>query len=264
MSYLMQEQENKLSLIKSGKWYDFPEIYNLFSFSEDKGEKCIGYVLDYIKKNDLKIKNPVDLGSGTGKIYDQLIKETNYNGDVYLVEVNHNMIQYLIKKYGNEVKVLKSKIAEFQLKEEKSNFIISSFGFPSSLFDQENCIRELKNVYQNLTDDGIFITIGWNEKWDDELSLMWKNYVWDNSTRRINRVRNCNLKWYINDIKTSIRFDDFKQRDFVLHTLFGEKAKEDFANSKQLEWSMHMGITIHTKKQLKTILKGLEKENEGN
>lgn len=264
MGYSMHEQENTISLIKSGKWYDFPEEYNLFSFAEDKGKKCIEYVINYIKKHNLKIKNPVDLGSGTGKIYDQLIKKISYSGDAYLVDVNSHMIHYLIKKYGNEVRIVKSKIAEFNLKEQKSNFIISSFEFPSSLFNYENCYQELKNVYQNLLDDGIFITIGWNEKWDDELSLMWKKYVCDNSTKRINGVRNCNLKWYVNDIKTSLKFDNLEQRDFVLYTLFGKKATKDFSNSIQLEWSMHMGITIHTKKQLKTILGGLEKEYERN
>lgn len=254
----------KLPLIKNGKWYDYPEIYNLFSILEDKDKKCIDLVINYIKNNKLEIINPIDLGCGTGKLYDQLICTINYQGIAYLVDSNSNMIEYLNNKYGNEVKILNSKISDFDLNTNKSNFIISSFGFPSNLFDKNNCICELKNVYENLLDDGVFITIGWNEKWDDELSLLWKKYICDNSDKSIDGARNCNLDWYVNDIQTSITFDNLTQRDYIIYNLFGENAKKDYVDSNKLEWSMHMGITINTKKQLKVILEKLEANHEGN
>ena len=257
-------REDELPLIKNGKWYNYPEIYNLFSFAEDREKKCIKQVINYIKSNNLKINNPIDLGCGTGKLYDQLICNIKYQGTAYLVDSNSNMIDYLTNKYDDNVKILNSKISDFDLGVDKSNFIISSFGFPSNLFDKNNCINELKKVYENLLDGGIFITIGWNEKWDDELSMLWKNYICDNSNKNIDGVRNSNLDWYMNDIQTILRFDNLTQRDYVIYNLFGANAKNDYADSNKLEWNMNMGITINTKKQLKAILENLEDKYEGN
>ena len=256
--------KDKIPLIKNGKWYDYPEIYNLFSFSEDKDLKCINILINYIKNNNLRIINPIDLGCGTGKLYDQLISSIEYIGTAYLVDSNPNMLDYLTKKYYDNIIILNSKISDLDLGDNKSNFIISSFGFPSSLFDKNNCIKELKKVYENLLDDGIFITIGWNEKWDDELSMLWNNYICVNSNKTLAGVRNCNLDWYMNDIKTSLRFDNLSQRDYVLCNLFGDEAKNDYADSNKLEWSMHMGVTINTKEQIKIILENLEDKYERN
>lgn len=251
-------------LIKDGKWYDYPELYNLFSISEDKDKKCIDLIINYINNNNLEIINPVDLGCGTGKLYDQLICNIDYQGNAYLIDSNSNVINYLVDKYDDSIQILNSKISDFDLGINKSNFIISSFGFPSKLFDKNNCVNELKNVYKNIADDGIFITIGWNEKWDDELSMLWKKYINDNSKNKINGVRNCNLNWYRNDIQATLRFDNLVQRDYVIYNLFGNNAKNYYMNFNKLEWSMHMGITINTKEQIKAILKSLEDSYERN
>lgn len=53
------------------------------------------------------------------------------------------MNDYLKIKYKNEINVIQTSIEEFDLKNNKSNFIISSFGFPSTLFDKDKYLKEL-------------------------------------------------------------------------------------------------------------------------
>lgn len=252
------------ALIKDSKWYDYPEVYSIFSNAEDKNQICIKIIKEYIKDNKLEITNPTDLGTGTAKLYEQLLKDTNYNGNIYLIESNCFMNDYLKTKYKNEINIVQTSIEDFDLKNNKSNFIISSFGFPSTLFNKDKCLKELKNVYKNLLEDGIFITIGWNEKWNDELNNLWKKYICDNSKKEITTPRNCNLSWYKNDIKTTLEFNNIDERDYVLYSLFGEDAENDYKDSNKLKWDMLMGITINTKKELNKIIRELELTNERN
>lgn len=239
--------------INNGEWYNYPELYNIFSISEDKDRKCIEIVKNRIK--NFLIVNPTDLGTGTGKMYDQLISELNYDGKFFCIENNDNMIKFLKKKYKNnkKINILKSDIENFDLGLYKSNFIISSFGFPSKLFDKEKTIRELKNIYKNLTSDGIFITIGWNEKWNDELSNIWKKYSKINFDEKI-LVRNCGLSWLKNDIETVLKFNDINEKNKVFNYLFGKSN-----SNNKLEFKMLMGITFNTKKEIKNIIKNLER-----
>ncbi len=251
------------ALIKNGKWYNYPDTYNTFSFSEDKGEKCFNIIRQYITDNGIKIVNPIDLGTGTGKVYEKLIKHLEYKGKVYLVESNKYMIEYLKRKY-KEATIIESEIINFNIQPEKSNFIISSFGFPSNLFDRNQSVKELKNVYENLSEDGILITIGWNEKWDDELSLLWKKYIDEKPKSSIKTIRNCNLTWYKQDIKTYLEFENKEQMLHIMKKLFGKHAEIDYSNSNKLKWDMNMGITINTKKEIENILKRQEIKNERN
>lgn len=240
-------------LINDGKWYNYPELYDIFSFSEDIDEKCIKIIKNLIYNNKIQIINPIDLGSGTGKIYDQLLSKISYEGHAYFIENNPAMLSFLEQKYknNNKVKIVKNTIKSFKLNLQKSNFIISSFGFPSSLFDKDNTLEELKNVYKNLLDGGIFITIGWNEKWDDELSSLWKKYTINNFDKPIIDARNCGLSWLNDNIKTSLKFENIEKRDYVLNSLFGSCVKLD---DRKLKLSMHMGITLNNKKELKEII----------
>lgn len=97
----------KSSLIKYSNWYDYPDLYNIFSFSEDKKEKCMEII-----KEKIRIINPIDLGAGTGKIYDQLLSKIDFEENAWLIENNTKMIDFLQKKYknNNRVKIVKKRI----------------------------------------------------------------------------------------------------------------------------------------------------------
>lgn len=253
----------KSSLIKDGNWYDYPDIYNIFSFSEDKEKKCIKIIKEKIFKDKIEIINPIDLGAGTGKIYDQLLSKVDFNGNVWLIENNNKMIDFLEKKYknNNKIRIINCSISSFKKEEQKSNFIISSFGFPSCLYNKNKTLEELKNVYENLLDNGVFITIGWNEKWDDEVSSLWKRYTNKNFDEKIIEARNCGLTWLNNNIKTSLRFKNNKEKNYILKSLFGDIIELD---SNKLEFKLNMGVTFNTKEELKTIIKKLEVYYERN
>lgn len=244
---------DKIPLIKDGKWYNYPKIYNIFSNAEDLNNNCINIVKKYINDNNLKIINPIDLGSGTGKIYYKLLKDLKICGSIYLVDNNINMINYLNKSVkSNNVIIMKSDIKNVSLV--KSNFIISSFGFPSKLLDKANILKELKKIYELLLEDGILITIGWNEKWDDELFRLWKKYLDIDYSNKIKSTRNCNLSWYKNDISSILKFSDTKERNYVFGNFFGSEFLKDNHDNKKLEWNVNMGITINTKEEIKNIL----------
>lgn len=253
----------KSSLIKYDNWYDYPEIYNIFSFSEDKEEKCIEIILKKIFKDKLEIINPIDLGAGTGKIYDQLLSKIDFDGNVWLIESNNKMIDFLQKKYknNNRVKIVNGFISSFEIENQKSNFIISSFGFPSCLYDRNKALEELKKVYQKLLDNGVFITIGWNEKWDDDVSNLWKEYTNKRFDKKIIEARNCGLTWLNNNIKTSLKFKNIKEKNYILKCLFGNINELD---SNKIDFKLNMGVTFNTKEELKTIIKNLEVYHERN
>lgn len=241
--------------INNGEWYNYPNLYHIFSTAEDKDKKCVEIVKNKVK--NFLITNPVDLGAGTGKMYEQLISELNYKGKLFCVENNINMINYLTQKYKNnkEVNILKSDIESFDLGNYKSNFIISSFGFPSKLFDKEKTMRELKNIYKNLSNDGIFITIGWNEKWNDELSDIWRKYSKTKFDDKIVDARNCALSWLANNIETTLKFDNISERNKIFNYLF-----DHLESNNKLEFKMYMGVTFNTKEEIRKIIENMDGE----
>ena len=129
------------------------------------------------------------------------------------------------------------------------------------MYNKNKTLEELKNVYENLLDNGVFITIGWNEKWDDEVSSLWKRYTNKNFDEKIIEARNCGLTWLNNNIKTSLRFKNNKEKNYILKSLFGDIIELD---SNKLEFKLNMGVTFNTKEELKTIIKKLEVYYERN
>lgn len=259
----MLHMNEKSGLIKNYNWYDYPDIYNIFSFSEDKEEKCIDIIKEKIFKESIRIFNPIDLGAGTGKIYDQLFSKINFDGNAWFIENNNNMINFLQKKYknNNKIKIVNSTISSFEIEDQKSNFIISSFGFPSCIYDKRETLDELKRIYENLLNDGIFITIGWNEKWNDEVSSLWEKYTNKDLSKKITGARNCGLTWLNNNIETSLVFKSIEEKKYILRCLFGSIMELD---SNKLEFKLNMGITFNTKKELETIIKNMEEYYERN
>lgn len=244
-------------LISNSNWYNYPYIYDVFSRAEDYEQSCINIIKKYISDNNIKIINPIDIGSGTGKMYYQLLKNLKIYGNIFLVDNNVNMINYLNKNIESDiVKIVKSDIKN--LDSIKSNFIISSFGFPSNILDKDNTLKELKKIYELLLDDGILITIGWNEKWNDELFLLWKKYLNIDYSNKIESIRNCNLSWYKDNIDSIVKFSNIKERDLVLGSFFGNEFIKDYSYNNKLVWNISMGITLNTKREIKSIIDNWE------
>lgn len=240
-------------LIVNGNWYNYPYLYDIFSRAEDYTENCINIIEKFVLDKNFKIINPIDLGSGTGKLYDQLLKKITVEGNIYLVDKNKNMVNYLKRNISSSnVKIIEAEIEKVQVA--KSNFIIVSFAFPSNLLDKNKILNELKNIYKHLLNDGVLITIGWNEKWDDEFFELWKKYLNVDYSKDILMTRNCNLTWLKDDINSKVKFSNIADRNKVLGSFFGYKFISDYKNSDKLEWNIRMGITLNTKKEIKKII----------
>lgn len=266
--------ENGLIGDDSDKWYADSSIYNQFSEAEDVENLCFSLIFNKLLKEKIKIKNPIDLATGTGKTAKYILNNINYSGTLYAVDFSQHMLDYFgrtidrQKYYVKNIKLVNSKIEDFKLPvDEKSSLIISSFGFPSKISDVERCNKELENVYKLLSDDGVFVTIGWDETFNDELNCMWYKYIPDdiiaNSFEEWRRIRensiksprNCNLTWYKKNLQIPLIYDTLEESINVMGHLFGRDAALEVLKNKQTIWSMSMGITLDTKESLEKILR---------
>ncbi len=268
-----QANENGSIIDESDKWYADPSIYNTFSESEDPENICFDLVCQKIKRDRLRIVNPIDLATGTGRMLDQIIQKLQYDGTLCGVDLNVKMCEFLNKKfkrqkiYVNKAKIINSSIRDApRFMKSKSSFVISSFGFPSKISDRKNCIEELKSVYKLLKDDGVFVTIGWDETFNDELNMMWFKYIPDSinadnfeewRSRRsagISSPRNCGLSWLKKGLSVPLEFSNLKESVFVMSHLFGRDAAEDIIRNSKKAWNMSLGITYNTKDEIRKII----------
>ncbi|MBP3800042.1 MAG: methyltransferase domain-containing protein, partial [Bacilli bacterium] len=275
-SYIKKYMVNENGLIgdDSDKWYADASIYNIFSESEDPQNICFSLIFNKLLAKKMNIINPIDLATGTGRAAKYLLNNISYDGTLYAVDYSKQMLDYFErtinrqKYYVKNINLVKSKIQDFSLpNNDKSSFIISSFGFPSKISDPDRCKAELENVYNLLTDDGIFVTLGWDETFNDELNNMWYKYIPDNiiasnfeewrkcRENTIESPRNCNLTWYKKNIKVPLLFDTLEETINVMGHLFGRDAAIEILKNKRNMWWMSLGITWDDKKSLSKILK---------
>lgn len=266
--------ENGLIGDDSDKWYADANIYNIFSEAEDVENICFNLICQKLKEDNIIIRNPVDLATGTGRTFKNILNNISYQGTLYAVDLSSDMLKFLQrtidrqKYYVNNIKLVESSIEKFKLENnEKSTFIISSFGFPSKITNEDRCLKELKAVYDNLDENGVFVTIGWDETFNDELNEMWYRYIPDNiiadsfydwqrkRAQSIKSPRNCNLSWYKTNLQIPLQFSSLEESINVMGHLFGRDAAVDILKNRQVEWWMSMGITYDTKQSLKNALK---------
>lgn len=275
-NYIRKYMVNENGLIgdDSDKWYADASIYNLFSEAEDPENVCFNLIFNKILEDKIKIINPVDLATGTGRAAKYILNNISYAGNLYAVDYSKQMLEYFErtinrqKYYVKSIELVHSKIQDFKIpNNKKSSFIISSFGFPSKISDKERCKLELENIYELLTDDGVFVTLGWDETFNDDLNNMWYKYIPDNikaanfeewrknREASINSARNCDLTWYKKNIKVPLLYDTLEETINVMGHLFGRDAALEILKSKRNMWWMSLGITWDNKDSLSKILK---------
>ena len=266
--------ENGLIGDDSDKWYADASIYNIFSEAEDPQNICFKLIFNRVLAKKLKVVNPVDLATGTGRAAKYILNNVNYQGTLYAVDYSQQMLDYFErtinrqKYYVKNIDLVHSKIQDFKVpNNEKSSFVISSFGFPSKISNRERCMLELESVYNMLSDDGVFVTLGWDETFNDDLNNMWYKYIPDNikamnfeewrniRASSIEDVRNCGLTWYKNNIKVPLLYDTLEESINVMGHLFGRDAALAVLKSKQTMWWMSMGITWDDKESISKVLK---------
>lgn len=275
-NYIRKYMVNENGLIgdDSDKWYADASIYNLFSEAEDPENVCFNLIFNRILENEMKIKNPIDLATGTGRAAKYILNNISYDGSLYAVDYSKQMLDYFNrtinrqKYYVKDIELVHSKIQDFKIpNNKKSSFIISSFGFPSKISDKDRCRLELESVYELLTDDGVFVTLGWDETFNDDLNNMWYKYIPDNikaanfeewrkiRETSISSARNCDLTWYKKNIRVPLLYDTLEETINVMGHLFGRDAALEILKNKRNMWWMSLGITWDNKESLSKILK---------
>lgn len=264
--------ENGLIIDESDKWYADPSIYEAFSLAQDPENVCLNLVLQQVQSRVLEIKNPIDLATGTGRAIRYLIDKINFEGFFWGIDRSQEMLIYLDKIIGrSHAYVYNAKLENSSLTDiniaTQSNFIISSFGFPSKTTDRELAFKELQKVHDLLLEDGIFITIGWDETYNDELNHLWFKYIPDNlgayefetwrklKADKIKSPRNCDLKWFKTGIDVPLQFNNVKEAAYIMGNLFGRDCATYIVNNDKIEWNMSIGITLNTKKEIEDIIK---------
>lgn len=272
------KNENGLIIDESDKWYRDPAIYDIFSESEDPENVCFNLIQQKI--SDKKISNPIDLATGTGRMLWQILDKIPFEGTLCGVDISRNMCKFVEKnikrerRYAQPVCIIRSSIKDLPKKLKiKSNFIISSFGFPSRVNDKNLCLEEIKAVNTLLAKDGIFVTIGWDESFNDELGMMWFKYIPDKikaddfeewrkkRADAISSPRNCDLRWFKRGLLVPLQFSSLKEAAHIMGYLFGRDAVQYIVRNNKTEWGMSLGITFNTKKELKSIIRNYGKRN---
>lgn len=270
-------QLNEIGLIvdSTDKWYGDPSIYNIFSEAEDPENVCFDIILKKLETDTRQIRNPIDLATGTGRTLKQILLKLNFDGIAYGIDINEKMTDYLkrdlnrSKRYACPFKVITQSIENIKLPE-KSNFIISSFGFPSNTFDCNKTKIELQNILNILAEDGVFVTIGWDEKFNDELNHVWYKYLNDDisannfedwrlqRTNKIKSPRNCNLSWLKTGLKLPLIYNNLDDSIRIMSQLFGRDIIKEIIETNKIDWEMSMGITYNTKQDLERIVSDLD------
>jgi len=126
--------------------------------------------------------------------------------------------------------------------------------------------RELQVVSRSLRPSGLFLTIGWDETFNDELSEMWYKFVPDGIVARnfeewrqarcrlITSTRNCGLTWFKRGLRVPVEFNSPELAARVMGYLFGRSAAEEIMRTRQDRWIMAVGITVDSKEQLTRAL----------
>lgn len=74
----------------------------------------------------------------------------------------------------------------------------------------------------------------------------------------IESIRNCNLSWYKDNIDSIVKFSNINERDLVLGSFFGNEFIKDYSYNNKLVWNISMGITMNTKREIKSIIDNWE------
>lgn len=264
--------ENGMIVDEGDKWYVNPDIYHVFSESQDPEDIAFGIVRRRL--NGRTIQNPVDLGSGTGRLAAFILRHIAFSGSIHCVDASTQMVQFLETRFKREsvpsqlLEVFQSTLETMPdpLGEGISDFVGANFAFPSRVADRELALRELKSVYQVLRPSGIFTTLGWDETFNDDLSEMWYRYIPDGVVAKdfeewrrkrcdlLTSPRNCGLSWLKRGIRVPVGFTSDDTAARVMGYLFGRSAAQEILKTRKTSWSMSLGITWDTREAIGVVL----------
>ena len=259
--------ENGMIIDESNKWYWAPDIYDKFSHAEDPESISFNLALAMVPSN---VKTVLDLGSGTGRFIEEIIERSLSVETIYALDNSKEMIEYLGNKFTQKspkINPIHSEISKIPLTDNSVGLIVSSWGFPSRVWDSEQSMKELKEVYRVLNDKGVFITIGWDEDFSDEMTEIWYKFVMEEEyffdtlseyrrrkKSKIKSPRNCNLSLVKKNLSVPVKFQSKHEASNVFGHLFGYSAGAWVLENNKREYQMYVSITKDDKNSIKRVL----------
>ncbi|NOQ23735.1 MAG: methyltransferase domain-containing protein [Bacteroidales bacterium] len=268
--------ENGMIYDNSDSWYSNTEIYEGFSNAEDPLNVSFEYAISNIHNAPEKV---IDLGCGTGRFAMFLAQEISNVKEIYAIDSNKAMVEHLGRKLRKNRRFSKKifpKLANIQdlpFEDASIDCIVSSWAFPSKIWDLKLCLTQLMEVYRVLKPGGQLITLGWDESFRDELSKLWYHYVPEPDyfresfeswrKRRIAKIkspRNCHLTFVKKNVQVPLLFTNPEDAAYILGFLFGFTAGEDISKQSRREFSINVGITNDSKEDLFNSIEKLNRD----
>jgi len=124
---------------------EFDEIVRRIDYGLEKPERLYGYYtwLNILKKNGLKFKKSLEIGSGTGS-YSLILKKLGIVDEVYLLdwsEESLDMAKKLFKKYNLKGNFIKGDVRKLPFKEKEFDLVLS--GGLLEHFSEEDTLKIL-------------------------------------------------------------------------------------------------------------------------
>ena len=258
--------ENGMIVDQSNDWYTNPEVYDRFSSAEDPLGTSLTLALSYLPPEARII---ADLGTGTGRFALLAAEQLPNLEKVYALDANPSMHNFLSKKLrmlgglGNRVEPLEGNLGVLPFEDQTLDAVISSWAFPSKMWQLEVCLKEVREVLRVLKPNGVLITVGWDETFRDQLSELWFRFVPEPDFRRetmeewrrrrrdkIRSPRNCHLTFVKRNLRVPLLFSSPEDAAFVLGNLFGFAAGQWVSDQQRCEFSIRVGITRDTRRML--------------
>jgi ubiquinone/menaquinone biosynthesis C-methylase UbiE/HEAT repeat protein len=250
--------ENGMVVDDTNRWYANPTVYDIFSQAEDPENIAFAFAASLIPK---KRETIVDLGAGTGRMSMYMARNRPDVAHIRAFDLNPRMVEFLLARVrelgeGERIHVAAAPNNALPLEDESVDVVVSSWAFPSRMWDVGVCLDELREVERVLKPRGILVTLGWDETFQDELSEFWYRYVpepdfrresleeWRRRRRgRIRSPRNCHLTFVARNLRVPIKFSTVADAADVLGHLFGFAAGEWIIQTRRREFSMLVGVT---------------------
>ncbi len=131
---------------------DFVARFYDVIYSKVRSGVDTGYFMDKILSTRGKV---LEIGVGTGRFFiDALAK----GADIYGIDISRNMVDVLKKKLASEnhYRIITGDACSMKL-DSRFDLIIAPFRVFAHVLDTKNQLLFLNNVYEHLTDKGIFI-----------------------------------------------------------------------------------------------------------
>lgn len=257
----------------SNDWYTHANIYDEFSQSEDP----LGVALDLANSRiPDDAKTFLDLATGTGRFAIHLAHKFPEAEKIAALDFNGEMHKFLKSKLSlmpmsvrRGLEAVHGDASALPFSNESFDCVVSSWGFPSKMWDPGVCYKQTCEVERVLRPGGVFLTIGWDETFEDEMSELWYRFVpepdfrretfaeWRKRRRqRITSPRNCHLTFEVKKLEVPLLFKNWQKAAEVVGHLFGQSAGYWMGQQQRSELLISVGITLDTKDSLK---KSIEK-----